>query len=63
MTGLKSRHRLRARLRKRGEPVDRRDARLVQAGLQDGLGVRAEDQGQLEPGQALPNRAGARPRH
>ena len=51
MTGLEGRHRLARPSPERGEPVDRRDARLVQAVLQDGLGVRAEDQGQLEPGQ------------
>ena len=61
MTGLEGRHRLRVRLRKRGEPVDRRDARQAQAILQDGLGVRAEDQGQLKPGQALPKRRGQVP--
>ena len=38
MTGLENRHRLRSRFRERGEPVDRRDARLVQAVLQDGFG-------------------------
>ena len=58
MTGLEGRHRLCVRFRKRGEPVDRRDARQAKAVLQDGLGVSAEDQGQLKPGQALPNRRG-----
>ena len=41
--------------------MDRRDARQAQAVLQDGLGVRAEDQGQLKPGQALSNRRGQVP--
>ena len=31
--------------------MDRRDTRLAQVVLQDGFGVRAEDQGQVELGQ------------
>ena len=61
MTGLEGRYRLNPGFRKGGEPVDRRDARQVQAGLQAGWRAGAEDQGQLEPGQALPNLRGKGP--